>query len=132
MVALRVLATIGVAAAFRVSLPRKAVNALKIERRLAAATVLALEEAPLLVVKEQDSFEWTKQWYPIAAVDFLDPTRPHPFTLLGRDVVIWNDGPTVKKKKQMGDWRVFDDACPHRMAPLSEGRVEVRVYDISA
>lgn len=23
-----------------------------------------------------------------------------------------------------GSWRVFEDRCPHRLAPLSEGRIE--------
>lgn len=63
-----------------------------------------------------DTFEWTKQWYPIAVVEFLDPSRPHAVQLLGHDLVLWRDG--------TGQWRCFADACPHRLAPLSEGRVE--------
>jgi len=46
-------------------------------------------------------------------------------TIMGKEVVIWNDGETDDKgKKVMGAWRCFEDACPHRLAPLSEGRVE--------
>eukprot|EP00971_Amphidinium_carterae_P168400 3336522-Amphidinium_carterae.2 len=30
----------------------------------------------------------------------------------------------VNGEKQMGEWHVMLDACPHRSAPLSEGRVE--------
>jgi len=37
--------------------------------------------------------------------------RPHAITVLGRDLVVWRD--------QQGDWRAFDDVCPHRLAPLS-------------
>merc|ERR1711871_1255321 len=33
----------------------------------------------------------------------------------GHDIVIWNDGK---------NWRTFEDSCPHRGVPLSEGRVE--------
>lgn len=65
---------------------------------------------------EATTFQWTKQWYPIAVVDFLDPTRPHALQLLGKEVVIWRDA--------THQWRCFEDACPHRLAPLSEGRVE--------
>ena len=54
----------------------------------------------------------------------MDPARPHSITLLGLSLVAWNDGPTVDGVKQLGKWRVFDDACPHRLGPLSEGRVE--------
>ncbi|PNH06499.1 Pheophorbide a oxygenase, chloroplastic, partial [Tetrabaena socialis] len=63
-----------------------------------------------------DTFVWTRQWYPCAVIECLDATRPHPFTLLGRDLVLWKDG--------SGAWRAFEDACPHRLAPLSEGRIE--------
>jgi phenylpropionate dioxygenase-like ring-hydroxylating dioxygenase large terminal subunit len=65
---------------------------------------------------EEKLFLWTKQWYPMAVADFLDPSRPHALQLLGQDIVLWRDG-TEK-------WQCFVDACPHRLAPLSEGRVE--------
>lgn len=65
---------------------------------------------------DEPTLQWTKQWYPIAVVDFLDATRPHALQLLGMDLVVWRDG--------AGKWRCFVDACPHRLAPLSEGRVE--------
>ncbi|MGL5135588.1 MAG: Rieske 2Fe-2S domain-containing protein [Planktothrix sp.] len=65
---------------------------------------------------ETEQFQWTKQWYPVAVVEFLDPTRPHAMQLLGEDIVLWRDG--------SGQWRCFADACPHRLVPLSEGRVE--------
>lgn len=65
---------------------------------------------------EAETFQWTKQWYPIAVVEFLDPSRPHAVQLLGNDLVLWRDS--------TGQWRCFADACPHRLAPLSEGRVE--------
>ena len=59
---------------------------------------------------------WTEQWWPIAYVQDLDPARPSRFTLLERDLVIWWDAG--------GDrWRVFPDVCPHRLVPLSEGRI---------
>ena len=59
---------------------------------------------------------WTEQWWPIAYLQDLDPARPSRFTLLERDLVIWWDAG--------GDrWRVFPDVCPHRLVPLSEGRI---------
>ena len=59
---------------------------------------------------------WQQAWYPVAYLDDLDPNRPTPFTLLGRDLVIWFDATTAR-------WRAFADACPHRLVPLSEGRI---------
>jgi phenylpropionate dioxygenase-like ring-hydroxylating dioxygenase large terminal subunit len=47
----------------------------------------------------------------------LDPGAPHGKTVLGLAVVAWYD-------RGAGEWRVFDDACPHRLAPLSEGRID--------
>ena len=62
------------------------------------------------------TFDWKKQWYPVAVIDLLDTSKPHPTQLLGVDLVVWRDGDD--------NWSVFEDKCPHRLAPLSEGRVE--------
>ncbi|WP_366524913.1 Rieske 2Fe-2S domain-containing protein [Acaryochloris sp. IP29b_bin.137] len=70
---------------------------------------------PPLAAPEQ--FQWTQQWYPVAVVDFLDLKSPHAIQLLGKELVIWHD--------QQGKWHCFEDRCPHRLAPLSEGRLEV-------
>lgn len=87
-------------------------------------------------VEAEGTFEWSKQWYALAVLDNLDKERPHKAKLLGKDVVIWYDGAVdgatrTSTRKQRGTkvrgeghWRVFEDACPHRLAPLSEGRVE--------
>ncbi len=69
-----------------------------------------------LHLKQEETFQWTKQWYPVAVVEFLTPSRPHGIQLLGKELVLWRDG--------SGKWRCFEDFCPHRLAPLSEGRVE--------
>jgi len=65
---------------------------------------------------EKEQFQWTKQWYPVATIEFLDPTRPHAMQLLGKDIVLWRDN--------TGKWNCFADVCPHRLVPLSEGRIE--------
>ena len=40
---------------------------------------------------------------------------PYAFDLLGKRLVLWQDG-----DQQL---RCFEDKCPHRLAPLSEGRI---------
>jgi len=65
---------------------------------------------------DPDRFDVREAWYPLHYVDDLDKTRPTRFTLLGQDVAIWWEPLTQT-------WRVFADRCPHRLAPLSEGRV---------
>ncbi|EFJ23274.1 hypothetical protein SELMODRAFT_174928 [Selaginella moellendorffii] len=66
--------------------------------------------------KEDKKFSWTEHWYPVSLVEDLDPKAATPFKLLGREIVVWKDGE--------GNWRAFSDQCPHRLAPLSEGRID--------
>jgi phenylpropionate dioxygenase-like ring-hydroxylating dioxygenase large terminal subunit len=61
-------------------------------------------------------FDPQEAWYPIYFVDDLDRRKLARFTLLDTDLVIWWD-------KSADTWQVFEDKCPHRLAPLSEGRV---------
>uniref|UniRef100_A0A0D3FQE4 Rieske domain-containing protein n=1 Tax=Oryza barthii TaxID=65489 RepID=A0A0D3FQE4_9ORYZ len=75
------------------------------------------EAAPAVGGGEEGRFEWLDQWYPVAPVCDLDPRKPHGKMVMGLRVVAWFDGGG-------GEWRVVDDACPHRLAPLSEGRVD--------
>ncbi|MEH2367682.1 aromatic ring-hydroxylating dioxygenase subunit alpha [Nostoc sp.] len=60
-------------------------------------------------------FSWTKQWYPIIPLSYLDVLNPTPVTLLGKKLVIWRD----KNQK----WIVMDDVCPHKLARLSMGSI---------
>ncbi|KAJ4969880.1 hypothetical protein NE237_002979 [Protea cynaroides] len=79
------------------------------------------EEASLGEVEEEElsssKFSWREHWYPVSLIEDLDPRLPTPFQLLGREIVLWKDRST-------GDWVAFDDKCPHRLAPLSEGRID--------
>ncbi|MBD2362815.1 Rieske 2Fe-2S domain-containing protein [Anabaena minutissima FACHB-250] len=65
----------------------------------------------------QPEFNFFQHWYPVSPVEDIDPQRPTPITLLGLRLVIW-------KPKSSETYRVFLDQCPHRLAPLSEGRVD--------
>ncbi|GMI97203.1 PHEOPHORBIDE A OXYGENASE, LETHAL LEAF-SPOT 1 HOMOLOG, ACCELERATED CELL DEATH 1 [Hibiscus trionum] len=65
----------------------------------------------------ESKFSWKDHWYPVSLVEDLDPSLPTPFQLLGLDLVLWFD-------KGMNQWVAFDDKCPHRLAPLSEGRID--------
>lgn len=61
-------------------------------------------------------FDCKEAWYPVHYVEDLDKSMLTKFTLLGQDLVIWWD-------RQAECWRAFEDQCPHRLAPLSEGRI---------
>lgn len=62
---------------------------------------------------------WRQAWYPVAYLRDIDPDRPTPFTLLGEDLVLWFD-------RRGQRWRAFADVCPHRLVPLSDGRLNSR------
>ncbi|CAL1371323.1 unnamed protein product [Linum trigynum] len=64
-----------------------------------------------------EKFDWYAQWYPVAPVCDLDKGAPRGLKVMGMDVVVWWDG-------NENAWKVFDDMCPHRLAPLSEGRID--------
>ncbi|GLI61892.1 hypothetical protein VaNZ11_004404, partial [Volvox africanus] len=84
------------------------------------STALQLEQfqSPVTAAaaNEGTEFVWTRHWWPLMPESYLRPDRPNPITLLGIPMVVWRDA--------RGTWRVFRDRCPHRLAPLSEGRVE--------
>uniref|UniRef100_A0A0E0GV79 Rieske domain-containing protein n=1 Tax=Oryza nivara TaxID=4536 RepID=A0A0E0GV79_ORYNI len=117
------------AAAARVPPPRLPWSR-AVARRLLSTSVAAVaaetpraEDAPSASGKEE-RFDWLDQWYPVAPVCDLDPGAPHGKTVLGLRIVAWFDRTTAAADGGGGEWRVFDDSCPHRLAPLSEGRVD--------
>lgn len=67
--------------------------------------------------QEEQPFVWTRCWYPVTALDYLEPqaAAPKAISILGYDLVVWQDND--------GQWRCFRDSCPHRAAPLSEGSI---------
>lgn len=60
----------------------------------------------MIAEAERDSFEWFHNWYPMTPVDYLDPSKPHPITLLGKNLVLWKD--------ESGQWSCLEDICSHR------------------
>lgn len=75
-------------------------------------------EGAIMALLPEDPMDctWTEQWWPVAYLRDLDPGVPSRFTLLDRDLVLWWD-------RQEACWRAFPDVCPHRLVPLSEGRI---------
>jgi phenylpropionate dioxygenase-like ring-hydroxylating dioxygenase large terminal subunit len=63
------------------------------------------------------TFNFFQQWYPLAPLEDLNPQRPTSVTLLNQRLVIW-------KPPASQTYSVFLDYCPHRLAPLSEGRID--------
>lgn len=65
----------------------------------------------------EEKFEWFSQWYPVAPACDFDKRKPHAKRVMGLDIVVWWD-------RNQSAWKVFDDVCPHRLAPLSQGRID--------
>ncbi|KAG6790930.1 hypothetical protein POTOM_000037 [Populus tomentosa] len=74
-------------------------------------------ETKLEADSQAEKFDWYAHWYPVMPVCDLDKRAPHAKKVMGLDIVVWWD-------KNESSWRVFNDACPHRLAPLSEGRID--------
>ncbi len=62
-------------------------------------------------------FNFWQQWYPLSPVEDLNPQIPTTVTVLGIQLVIW-------KPQNADSYQVFLDRCPHRLAPLSEGKID--------
>lgn len=68
-------------------------------------------------------FNFFQHWYPLSPIEDLDPNQPTAVTILGLRLVIW-------KPKSSDSYRVFLDQCPHRLAPLSEGKVDEKTGNL--
>jgi phenylpropionate dioxygenase-like ring-hydroxylating dioxygenase large terminal subunit len=71
----------------------------------------------------QSEFNFFQHWYPLIPIEDLEPQKPKPITLLGKRLVIW-------KSSNSETYQVFLDQCPHRLAPLSEGRIEPKTGNL--
>ena len=81
--------------------------------------------------KEEETFSWTKQWYPVLPETSVPNDEPIKISVLGKDLVIWKgkasepteDDEGGESKMQTSFVSVLDDSCPHRRAPLSTGKI---------
>lgn len=64
----------------------------------------------------ESEFNFFHHWYPLLPVEDIAPNQPTAIAILGIRLVVW--------KPKSSDFRVFLDRCPHRLAPLSEGRID--------
>mmetsp|Transcript_6512 Transcript_6512/g.13536 ORF Transcript_6512/g.13536 Transcript_6512/m.13536 type:complete len:484 (-) Transcript_6512:137-1588(-) len=56
-------------------------------------------------------------WLPVGGVSALQDLTPTKVKIANKDYVVWREDGS-------GTWSVQVDACPHRLAPLSQGRVD--------
>lgn len=46
---------------------------------------------------QDDTFVWSKQWYPLAAVEDLNPSKPFAIKLLGESATPWTQSTSMCK-----------------------------------
>ncbi len=68
-------------------------------------------------------FNFFQNWYPVSPIEDIDPNLPTPITIIGKRLVIW-------KPKTSPNYQVFLDICSHRLAPLSEGRIDEKTGNL--
>ncbi len=66
------------------------------------------------VMEQSETFSYRDYWYPVMPLSLIDAKKPHHIQLLGEDMVLWHDG---------HGWKCFNNTCPHRNAPLNEGKI---------
>jgi len=66
-------------------------------------------------------------WVPVGSVSCLTGLGPTQIEIMGRKFVVWeatsSSSPPPGRRQQHQEWSVLVDECPHRLAPLSQGRV---------
>jgi phenylpropionate dioxygenase-like ring-hydroxylating dioxygenase large terminal subunit len=66
---------------------------------------------------EEDLDEMIGAWIPLFSASALKGLGPQRVQVMGLELAVWQANAT-------GPWSVMTDACPHRLAPLSQGRVD--------
>ena len=74
----------------------------------AAASAIAKEDEPLK--------DWLDAWFPVMFSAEVSDESPTAAMVFERPIVLFKD-------KQSGEVRALHDQCPHRLAPLSDGRL---------
>ena len=62
-------------------------------------------------------FQLRQNWFPVAPLADIPEDRPLAVTIAGVAIAIWTP-------RETEDYRAALDRCPHRLAPLSEGRLD--------
>lgn len=63
-------------------------------------------------------------WIPIGSASSLQGLGPQQIRVMGLDLVVWLTNKISDAGQDTPTWSVMVDACPHRLAPLSQGRVD--------
>jgi len=86
------------------------------------------DEETDIKLQSDNNEEGVGAWIPLISVSSMKGLGPQRVKTMNLDLVVWHtpeeDGKKKKKKKEDVQWTVQVDACAHRLAPLSQGRVD--------
>eukprot|EP01038_Epipyxis_sp_PR26KG_P008445 gene8445-11423_t len=87
---------------------------------LASSTINGIERKEVLDAKLEAP---NGGWFPVGAVGYLDESLPTEIVIANEKLVVWKN-PLDDKNELTKGWSVMKDYCPHRLAPLSQGRID--------
>eukprot|EP00980_Cylindrotheca_fusiformis_P003916 scaffold869_cov150-Cylindrotheca_fusiformis.AAC.1 len=67
-------------------------------------------------LQEEENEHKTGAWIPVGSTSALKTLSPSTIEIMGEKFVVWNNSRSKK-------WSVLLDMCPHRLVPLSQGRI---------
>ncbi|MFK8184549.1 MAG: Rieske 2Fe-2S domain-containing protein [Phormidesmis sp.] len=73
-------------------------------------------EQPIFTQNEEPQLNWRTCWYPITFAVDMPADQPYGFSIFAEPFVLFRDG--------AGELVCLIDRCPHRLAKLSDGRLE--------
>jgi len=62
-------------------------------------------------------------WLPLGSASSLTGLTPLQIRVCGIDLAVWHT-PKTKHDREQPEFSAFIDACPHKLAPLSQGRID--------
>jgi nitrite reductase/ring-hydroxylating ferredoxin subunit len=95
--------------------------------RLQSSKLSSGDSITIPLKEDPDSNTKIGAWIPIASAHSLAGLGPQKIRVMGIDLVVWNSGHESHYDEKTGEdtsWSVMADVCPHRLAPLSQGRVD--------
>lgn len=72
--------------------------------------------SPLFSSPTDDHSDSLGAWVPVGSTSSLEGLSPTKIEIMGENFAVW-------KNPLTNNWSVMSDVCPHRLAPLSQGRV---------
>lgn len=102
-----------------IRIPKNLINTNEVRKSAKTMGIYSISEAISTdggLKMESKNLSEHNAWVPIISLSNADPKFPISIIALGKRLVVW--------KSTDNKWSVMSDVCPHRLAPLSEGRVD--------